>query len=162
MYKKIKLINVLFIIILIILIICIINDYKYINEKNIRVNTYINDSIRYSDVYSYLKIDKINLKEIVYKIDSKKNNLNYGLLLFNEDPIVILGHSGHSVKALFNDLDKLSIGDKVKFNNNYYYVDQIYIKEKTNKLIYDGDLILVTCLKNSNNKQLVIKCKKNV
>ncbi len=153
------------IIILSIILYIIINsyqDYTYIYKKNIILDNFINDKVKYSDIYSYLKIDKINLKEIVYNINSDKNNLDNGLMLYNLNPIIILGHSGLSVKALFNDLDKLNKEDKISFNNKEYKVFDIYEKKKTDKLQLNGDLILVTCLKNSNDKQLVIVGKNNV
>ena len=139
------------------------NDNLVKNKKITLINGYINDNLRNVSINGYLKIDRINLYEIIYDIKSNKNNLNLGLKISYLNPFVILGHSGRGKLAIFNDLDKLHVNDLIEFNynkkTNYYKIDYIYEKEKDKPLNLDGDLLLVTCKKSGNNTQLVIRAK---
>ncbi len=161
---KKKIFRLSFLILIYIIIFNIKEDLTYNYTKEILLNNYIDNNIKLSNINGFLNIDKIGLKEVLYKIDSLENNLDNGLKIINKNnSIVILGHSGNSVKALFNNLIKLEKKDIIKLDYNNilskYIVIDITTKEKKDKLVLDSDLILVTCLNNPSNKQLVIKCQ---
>ena len=138
-----------------------ITKYNYVKYNSI--NNYINDKVN-NEIYGYIKIDKINLMEVLYKEKSKYNSLDKGLFIIGEKPLIILGHSGHGKLALFNDLDKLYIGDLIEINvnnkSNIYKIEYIMNKNKSDKISSNLDLTLVTCDKNNMNQKLEISAKK--
>jgi len=161
---KNTIINICLISIIILLAINNLYDLKEENKKHILINNYINDEIAHYDVFGYIQIDKINLKEILYKIDSPNNSLSKGLLLESINPLIILGHSGNGHLALFNDLDKLKINDIIIININRnitrYKIIQINTKQKSDKILTFGDLILVTCSKKDISKKIELVAEK--
>ena len=108
---------------------------------------------------NYLSIPKIGFYYRFYDLDSKYNSLSYGLLIYYQDPVVILGHSGTGSLALFNDLDNLEVNDKIIYNNQKYQVIKKYLKFKSKLLTLENDLILVTCSKKYFDRQIVITAK---
>ena len=98
------------------------------------------------------------MKECLYNIEDENNSLKVGLEILYEEPLVIAGHSGTGKLALFNRLNELLIGDVIKVNNDIYKVVEIDEKSKTAKLRVKEDLVLVTCIVNTD-KQLVLYAK---
>ena len=119
----------------------------------------INQSIKIDGDSNYLAIPKIGFYYRFYDLDSKYNSLSYGLLIYYQDPVVILGHSGTGSLALFNDLDNLEANDKIIYNNQKYQVIKKYLKFKSKPLTLENDLILVTCSKKYFDRQIVITAK---
>ena len=119
----------------------------------------INQSIKIDGDSNYLAIPKIGFYYRFYDLDSKYNSLSYGLLIYYQDPVVILGHSGSGSLALFNDLDNLEANDKIIYNNQKYQVIKKYLKFKSKPLTLENDLILVTCSKKYFDRQIVITAK---
>lgn len=119
----------------------------------------INQSIKIDGDSNYLSIPKIGFYYRFYDLDSKYNSLSYGLLIYYQDPVVILGHSGSGSLALFNDLDNLEVNDKIIYNNQKYQVIKKYLKFKSKPLTLENDLILVTCSKKYFDRQIVITAK---
>ena len=119
----------------------------------------INQSIKIDGDSNYLAIPKIGFYYRFYDLDSKYNSLSYGLLIYYQDPVVILGHSGTGSLALFNDLDNLEVNDKIIYNNHKYQVIKKYLKFKSKPLTLENDLILVTCSKKYFDRQIVITAK---
>ena len=119
----------------------------------------INQSIKIDGDSNYLSIPKIGFYYRFYDLDSKYNSLSYGLLIYYQDPVVILGHSGTGSLALFNDLDNLEANDKIIYNNQKYQVIKKYLKFKSKPLTLENDLILVTCSKKYFDRQIVITAK---
>lgn len=119
------------------------------------------------DFFAILEIPQINLKERIYNIDSPKNNVDKNLMVVSLKPLIIAGHSGVGVSALFNDLSRLKINDKINiyyFNNKVEFsIYDIYDIEKTGKLyLYKEEIdivVLVTC-KFGTNKQTIYKARK--
>lgn len=78
----------------------------------------------------YLEIPKINFNKGFYPKESKYNDVDKNLLLVKEASypnvekgnLIIAGHSGNAWYSFFNDLYKLSTGDKaiVKFQGKTY------------------------------------------
>lgn len=130
-----------------------IKDYKFFKIEE-KIITFSN----YRECNTELVIDKINLKECLYNIEDENNSLKVGLEILYEEPLVIAGHSGTGKLALFNRLNELLIGDVIKVNNDIYKVVEIDEKSKTAKLRVKEDLVLVTCIVNTD-KQLVLYAK---
>ena len=119
----------------------------------------INQRIKIDGDSNYLAIPKIGFYYRFYDLDSKYNSLSYGLLIYYQDPVVILGHSGTGSLALFNDLDNLEVNDKIIYNTQKYQVIKKYLKFKSKPLTLENDLILVTCSKKYFDRQIVITAK---
>lgn len=131
----------------------LIKDYQFFKIEE-KIITFSN----YRECNTELVIDKINLKECLYNIADENNSLEVGLEVLYEEPLVIAGHSGTGKLALFNRLNELLIGDVIKVNNDIYKIVEIDEKSKTAKLRVKEDLVLVTCIVNTD-KQLVLYTK---
>lgn len=122
----------------------------------------------------YLQIDKINLHENLYEINSKKNNIEKHVTILKESSppsiknstIFIAAHSGTGKLAYFKNLDKLSLNDIIilKYENIIYKYKVIEILEhKKNGSINvpkenNNQLILTTCSPKKGGYQLIINC----
>ena len=122
----------------------------------------------------YLKIDKINLQQPIYKITDNKNNIEESVTILKEsimptekNSIVFLAaHSGTGTIAYFENLNKLEIKDiielKYKTKTYHYEVKDIWEENKSGYIHVNknqkNQLILTTCSPTNNNKQLVVNC----
>ena len=119
-----------------------------------------------------LIIEKINLNNLLYPINSSKNNIeqNVTILKNSEEPsnnnsiMFIAAHSGTGKIAYFKNLDKLQINDIIKLeykNIKYtYQIKDIWEVKKTGTINVEKEnniqLILTTCSPNKKNYQLII------
>lgn len=144
-------------------------------KKIIKRNINKNNKFNYNDSYiAVLEIPIIGFKRGLYDKDSTLNDVNHDIAFLpnteypsGNSSTVIVGHSGNSKYAYFNDLDKLDIGDtiylyydKTKYE---FIVDNIYLVLKTGdvEVIKDENkmtLTLITCFE--DNYQLVIVANK--
>ena len=166
-----KLLNVLIILIAILLNLSII---KIDNKKeilSIDKPIFINNN---DNSTGYLKINKINLKEKLYNINSKENNIEQNITILKESILpdkdnsimFIAAHSGIGKIAYFEELDELKPNDEIILNINnktYKYIVKEYWEEKKNGYINVNkeskkQLILTTCSPNKDNYQLIINC----
>ncbi|MBQ9018859.1 MAG: sortase [Bacilli bacterium] len=124
--------------------------------------------------FAFLTINKINLKEELYPIESEENTIEKHVSILkesiypdNENSIMILAaHSGIGKIAYFQELDKLEINDEVILNyknNKYTYkVKDIWEEKKTGYINFNKEknkqLILTTCSPNKDGYQLIINC----
>lgn len=122
----------------------------------------------------YIQINKINLHEELYEINSKKNNIEKHVTILKESSppsvknttIFIAAHSGTGKLAYFKNLDKLSLNDIVilKFENKIYkYKVTEILEHKKNGTITapkenNNQLILTTCSPKKEGYQLIINC----
>ena len=119
--------------------------------------------------YGTIIINKINLNEELFPINSSENTIERHVSILKESTsslMIIAAHSGIGPIAYFQELDKLELNDEIiliiKNKKRIYTVKDIweekkngYIninKEKTNQLI------LTTCSPHKDNYQLVINC----
>ena len=119
-----------------------------------------------------LIINKINLKEDLYDIDSSKNNIEEHVTILQgskfPELLILAAHSGQGRIAYFEELDNLKINDSIKlvYNNKeyFYYVKDIWEEKKTGYININKEtnnqLILTTCSPDKKNYQLVINCIK--
>ena len=121
-----------------------------------------------------LSIKKINLKENIYDINSKENNVEKNITILKESIypdntnsiMIIAAHSGEGRIAYFEKLDQLKEKDEITLvyhNKEYNYIVKDIWEEKKNGYININrenkkQLVLTTCSPNKNNYQLVINC----
>ena len=115
-----------------------------------------------NDYIGYLTIPKINLKKGFLDMRSELNNIEQNITVIEgssypdkeKGNLIIAAHSGSGWKAFFNDLYKLSTGDKAEISykgKKYTYkIVNIYKQEKTGTVAiyrnYDKTtLTLITC-----------------
>lgn len=119
-----------------------------------------------------LEVPKIGLKKGIYDIESKYNFVNYGIEILKDSNmpdkelgnVILASHRGTSNIAYFNKLDNLNNDDIViiyyqgiKYS---YKITNIYGQDKTGsiKILKDMNkttITLITCKKNTKDKQLV-------
>lgn len=176
MYKKII---PLIILILLYLLICYKIDsyFTKANSKTTMTTSLTTKQItprKKESPIGYLQIDKINLYEELYEINSKKNNIEEHVTILKESSppsvknttIFIAAHSGTGKLAYFKNLDKLSLNDIiiVKYENTIYkYKVTEMLEHKKNGTITvpkenNNQLILTTCSPKKEGYQLVINC----
>ena len=115
-----------------------------------------------NEYIGYLTIPKINLKKGFLDMRSKLNNIEQNITVIEgssypdkeKGNLIIAAHSGSGWKAFFNDLYKLSTGDKAEISNKgkkyTYKIVNIYKQQKTGTIAiyrnYDKTtLTLITC-----------------
>ena len=115
-----------------------------------------------NDYIGYLTIPKINLKKGFLDMRSELNNIEQNITVIEgssypdkeKGNLIIAAHSGSGWKAFFNDLYKLSTGDKAEISykgKKYTYkIVNIYKQQKTGTIAiyrnYDKTtLTLITC-----------------
>ena len=156
--------------IIIILLICILSITKISGETQVLVNK---KNIN-SDIIGTIEIKKINLKEQLYKKESKKNNIEENITILQESTypsnensiLIIAAHSGTGKIAYFERLDELSTNDEIiiTYNKKKYYYNVIDIfEEKKNGYININkekkrQLVLTTCSPTKDNIQLIVNC----
>ena len=150
-------------------------SYNYPEVKKIIRRDFKDNKYNYNDSYiATINIPKIGLKRGLYAKESPLNNVDYELAFLpdteypnNNSNTVIIGHSGNSPYAYFNNLNMLDINDVIYFYyNNYKYdfiVSNIYLVNKTGSIeIYKEEnkmtLTLITCY--SDKYQLVVIANK--
>lgn len=141
------------------------NYKKYIiNKKEMKnISNYLENS-NYKDYISILEIPKIDLKHGI------KNNKNVDTEIaildidkYNNGDIILLSHSGNCDICYFSRLDELNINDEIyiyKDNIKYIYqIDSIEEKIKNTFKLKDSinSVTLITCKKNTDNIQIIIK-----
>lgn len=175
MLKKIS--KILFILIFFLLSCYIIynkenNNLETLSENfKVKYNIQIKEILK-DDSIGKLSINRINREFKLY--DNEKNNVEENVTILDgsiepkeDDSIMfIAAHSGTGKIAYFNDLDKLKVDDEVvlyyKGIKYTYVVKDIWETEKDGDIEVFKDekkqLILTTCSKKNNNKQLIINC----
>ena len=150
--------------------IVIANRYE---NKNI-ISSYFNNSSDYNINIMIIEIPQINLKRRVVKANDDFSNLNNEIVYYRNNDyhktIILFGHSGMGYGTFFNRLDELDKNDvcyllinKEKF---VYYLSKISVIDEHDVGILDsntdGCLLLITCLKNNNQKRLVLQFEQKV
>jgi len=129
-----------------------------------------------SKIFGVLEIKKINLKKGFYDTGNINNTVSKGLEVINKSNwpnnensmLILASHSGSSRISYFNKLCKLKYGDIVNIyhdSKKYKYKiinisevnkeGKIEISENINKSL----LMLITCSKIDNDKQLLYVCE---
>ena len=145
----------------------IYKGYDYKKIEYIKDN-YLKDKLK----YNILTISKINLKEIVEEETIESNKISE-VVMFKEfgrpnkeyTNTILGAHSGIGTKAKFKDLDKLSIGDNLKFyyekkEYNYEAIDKFFVHEKDltilNSVKNKSTLTLITCNDSNDDYRLIV------
>ena len=122
----------------------------------------------------YLIIEKINLYEELYDMNSKNNNIEKHVTILKESTypttknstIFIAAHSGTGKIAYFNNLDKLSINEKIilkyKEHTYKYTIKNIWETNKNGTINVPKEntnqLVLTTCSPKKDGYQLIVNC----
>lgn len=122
----------------------------------------------------YIRIDKLNINEKLYKIDCPENNVDEHITILKESIlpdkensiVFIAAHSGTGEIAYFRDLNKLKTNDIIILNinkKNYTYIVKEMWEDPKNGYINinkekENQLILTTCSPNNSKKQLIVNC----
>ena len=130
--------------------------------------------IKNNDNIGKIIINKINLNEKIYDINSTNNTSEKHVAILNgsNEPeinnsiLILAAHSGVGDIAYFNNLDKLNLNDEVIIyykNKKYKYIVNDIWEEKKNGYIHINNddkrqLILTTCSPNKDKYQLIINC----
>lgn len=160
----------------------IYNNKITINNKNIeskkriitdqRNNKISSNKVSNDESIGKLMINKINLNNTLYPIESANNNVDKNVTILKEsiDPsinnsiVFIAAHSGSGNKAYFKNLNKLNINDEVTLiykNKKYLYQVKDSFEQDKNGYINivkenTKQLVLTTCSPTHKNKQLII------
>ena len=122
-----------------------------------------------NNTYGTIIIDRINLKEELFPINSKENTIERHVSILKEstdDLMIIAAHSGIGPIAYFQELDKLELNDEIiliiKNKKRTYKVKDIWEEKKNGYINFNKEnknqLILTTCSPNKEKYQLVINC----
>lgn len=142
------------------------------NSVNI-VNSKGNKNNFKSKYVAILDIPKINLKKGLVMATKDFKSINHAVSIDKNSKFpseagnfILYAHAGNSKISYFKNLDKLEVGNEVRvyyLDKTYSYkVNKKYEIDKTgfltlNETTSDHNLILVTCVHNTN-KQLIIIC----
>lgn len=142
------------------------------NSVNI-VNSKGNKNNFKSRYVAILDIPKINLKKGLVRATKDFKSINHAVSIDKNSKLpnekgnfILYAHAGNSKISYFKNLDKLEVGNEVRIyylDKTYSYkVNKKYEIDKTgfltlNETTSDHNLILVTCVHNTN-KQLIIIC----
>lgn len=129
---------------------------------------------RNKDEVGTLIINKIQLKEKIFKINSTENNVDKHVTILKESIfpekdnsiIFLAAHSGNGSIAYFQRLDEIQLKDEIILIYNSkrynYEVKEIWEEKKNGFININKDikkqLILTTCSPNKEGYQLVINC----
>lgn len=126
--------------------------------------------IKTNNTYGLLIINKINLKEELFPIDSSENTIERHVTILKgsnyPDLMIIAAHSGIGPLAYFQELDKLKSNDEIiliiENKKSIYIVKDIWEEKKNGYINFNREnknqLILTTCSPNKEGYQLVINC----
>ena len=138
--------------------------FKISNNSNI----YTNNNNNY--IYGMLIINKLNLKEELFPINSSENTIERHVSILKESTypslMIIAAHSGIGPIAYFQELDKLELNDEIiliiENRKHIYKVKDIWEEKKNGYINFNKEnnnqLILTTCSPNKEGYQLVINC----
>jgi len=164
------------ILIIIVYLFCCFKIYNTYNSKTTSKSISTPIKIGYrkikDDIRGKIIINRINLSNNLYAINSKENNVEKNVTILKgnfEDKngtVIIAAHSGNSKISYFEKLNKLQLNDIVKiiYNNKTYnyIVKDIWDTKKNGSIkipnMNKNQLVLTTCSPNKNNYQLIINC----
>jgi len=160
-------------------LILIATIFSVLTTLKIAKNPYISSNktiqkVENNEQLGKLVIEKINLNQPLFKINSKKNNVEENITILkestlpeNENSIVfIAAHSGTGDIAYFEELDQLIKNDEINLTINkktYHYIVKDIWEEKKNGYINvnkekENQLILTTCSPTKRDYQLIVNC----
>ena len=151
--------------ILLLFIIIVTTPLSIVRISNTKLN---------NNIFGIIIINKINLKEELFPINSIENTIERHVSILkdstypeeNNSLMIIAAHSGIGPIAYFQELDKLELNDEIILiikNKKYIYKVKDIWEEKKNGYININkenkkQLILTTCSPNKEGYQLVINC----
>lgn len=148
----------------------ILDRKSYEDNNQEKIASYLSGDIKeetVDEIIGILSIPVINLKRGFYSYDSPLNDVSKNIQVIEDDMdkmLILAAHRGNSKVSFFDNLEKLSMGDEIildyKHNIFKYRLYYKYYEEKDGNLSikYDNSkdvLVLITCLKELKNKQVI-------
>lgn len=147
-------------------------DFQKSDKIDIFFKNYNSEGNKYNNETDYLmvlEIPKIQLKQGIYHITDKRNNINENVTILNESilpngdsgSLIIAAHSGNNWNSYFKNLNKLLLNDGIFIyyeNKKYEYkIKKIYTKSKKSDFYHfnQNGITLITCL--DDNIYLIIE-----
>lgn len=134
----------------------------------------ISNTQKTNNSFGTIIINKINLNEELFPINSEENTIEKHVSILKESTypdkdnsiMIIAAHSGIGPIAYFQELNKLELNDEITLiieNKTYTYkVKDIWEEKKNGYINFNKEnkkqLILTTCSPNKEGYQLVINC----
>ena len=134
----------------------------------------ISNTQKTNNSFGTIIINKINLNEELFPINSEENTIEKHVSILKESTypdkdnsiMIIAAHSGIGPIAYFQELNKLELNDEITLiieNKTYTYkVKDIWEEKKNGYINFNKEnkkqLILTTCSPNKEGYQLVIIC----
>ena len=134
----------------------------------------ISNTQKTNNSFGTIIINKINLNEELFPINSEENTVEKHVSILKESTypdkdnsiMIIAAHSGIGPIAYFQELNKLELNDEITLiieNKTYTYkVKDIWEEKKNGYINFNKEnkkqLILTTCSPNKEGYQLVINC----
>jgi len=134
----------------------------------------ISNAQKTNNSFGTIIINKINLNEELFPINSEENTIEKHVSILKESTypdkdnslMIIAAHSGIGPIAYFQELNKLELNDEITLiieNKTYTYkVKDIWEEKKNGYINFNKEnkkqLILTTCSPNKEGYQLVINC----
>lgn len=123
--------------------------------------------------FAFVEIPKLNLKQELFQKEDPRNQVDQNIMLLKESSmpdeensiVLLAAHSGNGPHTYFNQLDILKPNDLIIFYykqvNYIYQVNTLYEEPKNGKIHITGipnqkQIILTTCSKTNQNKQLIV------
>ena len=141
----------------------------YFNKINnyVKVHEYLNG--KDNGLIGVLDIPKIKLKQGLYQIDSRNNNIKDNVLVLEKTDfpylVFLAAHSGNGINSYFHKLFDLKIGDSIYLHYNHYryefVVVEIYntLKQSYLEVNINRGIVLTTCSETDDNLQYVVIAK---
>lgn len=139
-------------------------------EKISEVSDSVTEEIKLGDEVALIDIESINLSSVIVS-GINKEQIRYYVGHFENTPMPgkngnfsIAGHRSTIYNQVFNNIDKLSIGDEIvvtSTNGKFTYeVSEIFETEATNMSVLDQDngikeMTIVTCTKTGKERVIV-------
>ena len=142
---------------------------KISNTEPISMNS-TNTSINNNTTYGTIIINKINLNQELFPLNSDENTIERHVSILNGSNypslMIIAAHSGIGPIAYFQELNKLELNDEIiliiENKKTTYIVKDIWEEKKNGYINFNKEknnqLILTTCSPNKEGYQLVINC----
>ena len=148
-----------------------LTSFVFYHVEQYQTEVFLDKKLEDEDYYAILEIDRIHLRQEIYPVSSKENDVSQNVLLhkasvmpgMQQSNLILAAHSGNGRHAYFKDLYLLDVEDEVKF----YYQGSIWVyeileienQEKTGTLYLKEDypdmITLITCTKGNSSLQTI-------
>lgn len=121
------------------------------------------------NLFGIIEIPSLNLKQPIYPIGSKENNVDQNIMLLEQTDhlLALASHSGNGPHAYFQKLSNISFQEPIKIikgdETKEYHIWKMEEVKKTGTILIEEYnfpyLVLITCSKTKNQIQEVYYAK---